>query len=253
MRIPRIYQAVPLETGLTITLDAQATAHIVRVLRLKLEDQIIVFNGQGGEFEGVISQLGKREAVVRLTAFHDIEKESPLDIVLIQAVSRGERMDYTLQKAVELGIKEIHPVLTKHTAVQLNDERKKKRKQHWQGVVNSACEQCGRNTVPLVHPVNALFDCVSQLSIGSEDISLVLNHRSPQSLADIKNERPRQVFLLAGPEGGFAEEEVEELHRRGFISVVLGPRVLRTETAALAAISVTQSMWGDFCNGYLTK
>lgn len=246
MRIPRIYQPVPLEVGSTLTLNAQATAHIVRVLRLKQDDKITVFNGEGGEFAGVISHVGKRETKVTLLEFREIEIESPLKIDLLQGVSRGERMDYTLQKAVELGINEIFPVLTKHTAVHLNDERKIKRQQHWQGVVNSACEQCGRNQVPQVHPVKSLFDCVSQIPASSENLCIVLNHRSAQALSSIRRNKPNQIFLIAGPEGGFAEEEIEELHRKGFVSVILGPRVLRTETAALAAISVIQSLWGDF-------
>lgn len=246
MRIPRIYQPVPLESGVTITLDSQATAHILRVLRLKSDDRIIVFNGQGGEFEGIISESRKRETLVKLLSFHDIEKESPLKINLLQGVSRGERMDYTLQKAVELGVAEIYPVMTKHTAVQLNDERRKKRQHHWQGVVNSACEQCGRNRVPVVHQVTSLFDCVSQLSVSHDDMSLVLNHRSAQPLTNAGDRMPNRIFLLAGPEGGFAEQEIDQLHQTGFTSVALGPRILRTETAALAAITVLQAMWGDF-------
>jgi 16S rRNA (uracil1498-N3)-methyltransferase len=246
MRIPRIYQPVPLAVGGSLSLDAQAAVHVVRVLRLKQEDQIIVFNGEGGEYSGVIAEVSKREVSIKLLEFHDPKNESPISICLLQGVSRGERMDYTLQKAVELGVNEIYPVLTKHTTVHLNSERKEKRRSHWQGVVNSACEQCGRNTIPEVHAVETLFNCLSQLSIGKDDLFLVLNHRSVQTLASISKEQPARVTLVVGPEGGFAEEEIDELQRQGFISVILGPRVLRTETAALAAISVIQSIWGDF-------
>lgn len=229
-----------------MTLDAQATTHIVRVLRLKQDDRITVFNGEGGEYTGVISKLGKREAYIKLLEYHEPQNESPVSITLIQGVSRGERMDYTLQKAVELGVNAIYPVLTKHTAVQLKDERKEKKRVHWQGVVNSACEQCGRNTVPQVYEVETLYDQLPTLGLEKQDIRLVLNHRAAQPLTALLENKPDRVFLLAGPEGGFAEEEIEVLQSKGFISVLLGPRVLRTETAALAAISVIQSMWGDF-------
>jgi len=155
-------------------------------------------------------------------------------------------MDYTLQKAVELGVSDIYPVFTEHTAVHINDERKEKKQTHWQGVVYSACEQSGRNVIPLVHPANSLYQCLDQLPVNKTDLRLVLNHRATQSIAAISSDQPEQVILIAGPEGGLSDSEVEELERRNFISVKMGPRVLRTETAALAAISILQSMWGDF-------
>ena len=246
MRVPRIYQAIPLQVGDSVTLDAQATTHVVRVLRLKQQDRITVFNGNGGEYLGVISQLGKREAIIELMEYLEPQNESPVSITLIQGISRGERMDYTLQKAVELGVNAIYPVMTKHTAVNLNNERKEKKHVHWQGVVNSACEQSGRNIVPVVHEVETLYERLLSLSFEEQDVCLVLNHRTTTTLKNLEEKKPDRVFLVAGPEGGFAEEEIHELHRKGFISVVLGSRVLRTETAALAAMSVIQSMWGDF-------
>jgi len=246
MRVPRIFQAVPLKVGESIRLDAQATTHVVRVLRLKQNDRITVFNGKGGEFSGIISEISKRESVINLLEHLSPVNESPLDISLLQGVSRGERMDYTLQKAVELGVHKIFPVFTEHTAVHINDERKEKKQSHWQGVVNSACEQSGRNLIPEVYTASSLYQCLDQFSVSDKVVGLVLNHRAAISIADTNMEKPDRIILVAGPEGGLSESEITELERRNYISVKMGPRVLRTETAALAAISILQSMWGDF-------
>lgn len=246
MRVPRIYQSMPLKVGESIKLDAQAVTHVVRVLRLKQGDQVTVFNGDGGEYSGVISEVTKRDVEINLLQHQTPGNESPLYIGLIQGVSRGERMDYTLQKAVELGVRDIYPVFTEFTSVHLNSERKDKKIQHWQGVVNSACEQSGRNVIPSVHAASSLYACLDNIAEERYDLCLVLNHRSTQSMASLNIDKPVRVMLVAGPEGGLSQDEVGELERRSFVSVNLGPRVLRTETAALAAIAILQSMWGDF-------
>ena len=232
--------------GDTIKLDAQATTHVARVLRLKQDDYITVFNGSGGEFSGVISAISKRETSIKLLKHVTPDNESPLHITLLQGVSRGERMDYTLQKAAELGVNEVYPVFTEHTAVHINEERKEKKQNHWQGVVNSACEQSGRNFIPVVHSSMTLYQYLDRLTLDQTTLYLVLNHRASQSLSAMRQDRVQRVVLVAGPEGGFSESEIEALERREFLSVKMGPRVLRTETAALAAISILQSMWGDF-------
>lgn len=246
MRIPRIYQPLSLEVGASVTLDAQAAGHVVRVLRLKAGDPVIVFNGEGGEYAGEITEVGKRHVVILLNDRWTPDNESPLRITLIQGVSRGERMDYTLQKAVELGVNEIYPVFSEHGAVHINEERKEKKQQHWQGVIHSACEQSGRNVVPSLHASGSLYDSLNQIDLDGYDLRLLLNHRATQSLPDLNPENPRRIALVAGPEGGLSETEISELERRRFVGIRLGPRVLRTETAALAAISVVQSLWGDF-------
>ncbi len=246
MRIPRIYQSIPLKVGESIKLDAQAVTHVVRVLRLKQDDHVVVFNGDGGEYSGVISEVTKRDVHIKLLQHDKPDNESPLHIGLIQGVSRGERMDYTLQKAVELGVKDIYPVFTEFTSVHLNSERREKKTQHWQGVVNSACEQSGRNTIPNVYESLSLYNCLDKIAGENYDLCMVLNHRSSQSMAALNVDKPGRVILVAGPEGGLSETEIDELERRNYLSVNLGPRVLRTETAALAAISILQSLWGDF-------
>ena len=164
MRIPRIYQPVTLKVGESIKLDAQAVTHVVRVLRLKQNDQLTVFNGEGGEYDGVIVEVTKRDVQVKLLQHQSPDNESPLHIGLVQGVSRGERMDYTLQKAVELGVKNIYPVFTEFTSVHLNSERREKKTQHWQGVVNSACEQSGRNTIPNVYESLSLYNCLDKIA-----------------------------------------------------------------------------------------
>ena len=246
MRIPRIFQDMPLASGQILELDAQATVHLTRVLRLKAGDSLRVFNGEGGEFEARLVEVGRRAARVELDAFVEREVESPLELVLAQGVSRGERMDYTVQKAVELGVSRIIPLLTERTAVNLRDERSEKRQAHWQAVVNGACEQSGRNRVPLVEPVmkfSGLMDAAS--SLPHEASKFVLHHRADTSLQSLA--RPQgPVYLLIGPEGGLSPAEITAATAAGFMPLRLGPRVLRTETAALAAISVLQWLWGDF-------
>lgn len=246
MRIPRIYQDRVLTTGQAILLDGQATAHVVRVLRLREGDAIVVFNGKGGEYHGILKRLDKRSATVQLQTFVDTNTESPLGIILAQGVSRGERMDYTVQKAVELGVQRIIPVETGRTVVNLNQERKDKRRQHWQSVVHSACEQSGRNFVPEVTDVVKLPPLLQELRLLESADKFVLNHRTDRGVDTLRIESQRPVYVLIGPEGGLSETEIGQAEQAGFVSVRLGPRVLRTETAALAFVSVLQAGWGDF-------
>ncbi len=244
MRIPRIYQPVALRRGQLIELDGQAAVHLTRVLRLRAGDALVLFNGEGGEFTARLVEAGRRSARIEVGEFIDRELESPLQLVLAQGVSRGERMDYTVQKAVELGVSRILPLETVRSTVNLDGERRVKRRAHWQGVVNAACEQSGRNRVPVVEPVRGLADWLAEVT-DEPGLKLVLHHRAEQSLAELPPpEGP--VTLLVGPEGGLSEEEIEAALACGFQPLRLGHRVLRTETAALAAMSVLQWLWGDY-------
>ena len=247
MRIPRIYQAVPLQCGDNIVLDAQATNHVIRVLRLKQNDPVILFNGQGGEYTGVLDIVDKRCARVQLQEFQQPDNESPLYITLMQGVSRGERMDFTLQKSVELGVNAIFPVLTQHSTVHLDAARAKKKQAHWQGVVNSACEQSGRDVVPRVYELDTLQNQAHELTATNAS-TIVLHHRADNSLPSIAKPPANSVVLVVGPEGGLSDEELDWLHTLGCAEVKIGPRILRTETAALTAIAVMQALWGDFDN-----
>jgi 16S rRNA (uracil1498-N3)-methyltransferase len=245
VRIPRIYQPLSLQSGQTVTLDAQATVHLTKVLRLRVGDELVVFNGEGGEYAARVSAVERRAASIEVGAFCAHELESPLPLVLLQGVSRGERMDYTVQKAVELGVTHIVPVLTERTVVNLKGERQQRRCEHWQAVVNSACEQSGRNRVPTVAPVTPFATAVAA---ADEGLKLVLHHRAQTQLHNLS--APQGVVtLLIGPEGGLSAGEISAAEAAGFMPLRLGPRVLRTETAAVAAMAVLQWQWGDFAAG----
>jgi 16S rRNA (uracil1498-N3)-methyltransferase len=242
MSAPRFYLDQPLAPGARFSLPPGPARHAARALRLAVDDAITLFNGRGGEFAARIERIHKDEVAVAITGFADTERESRLHIMLAQGISSGERMDYTLQKAVELGVTAIQPIAAKRSVVKLTGERIDRRVAHWQGVVASACEQCGRNQVPVVAPPLPLVHWLGQLKDGR---LLFLSPLAEARLADL----PPPVapdWLVAGPEGGFEADEIAALHAVGAIPVRLGPRVLRTETAALAALAAMQTLWGDF-------
>ncbi|MEJ2344178.1 MAG: 16S rRNA (uracil(1498)-N(3))-methyltransferase [Gammaproteobacteria bacterium] len=243
MRVPRIHLPQPLAAGAAIELTAAAAGHVARVLRLKPGDPLVLFNGEGGEYSAHVEDAGRGRTVVRVGEFAARESESPLSITLAQAISRGERMDYTIQKAVELGVRAIVPLITERTVVQLKGERREKRRTHWQRVAASACEQCGRNRVPHVESPVQLTAWLAQLD--GQLTGLLLD---PDADAGMRRLQTAQsaFALLSGPEGGFSEQEVAAARRAGFIGVRLGPRVLRTETAAVAALASLQALWGDY-------
>jgi 16S rRNA (uracil1498-N3)-methyltransferase len=241
MSMPRFYLDQPLAQGARFTLPPGPARHAARALRLVADDSIILFNGNGGEYTARIERIQKDEVAVSLTGFADIERESRLRVMLAQGISSGERMDYTLQKAVELGVAAIQPIAAKRSVVKLAGERADKRVAHWQGVVTSACEQCGRNQVPRVSPPLTLANWLGQ----SGGRLLFLSPLADARLADLPAPSGTDC-LVAGPEGGFEADEIAALHAAGAIPVRLGARVLRTETAALAALAAMQTLWGDF-------
>lgn len=242
MPISRFYCPHRLGPGQILDLPPEAAHHAAKVLRMETGQEVTLFNGEGGEYRAVITHLGKKGVTVKITAFHPCEIESPLEITLAQAVSSGDRMDFTLQKAVELGIRHIQPLLSERCVVKLSGERAERRVQHWQNVVTSACEQCGRNHVPQVAPILSLPNWLGQKPTG---VSLLLSPVAEHSLASLP--RPEgPVILLIGPEGGLSPNEIHMAQTTGFAPARLGPRVLRTETAALAALAAMQALWGDF-------
>ncbi|HEY9052557.1 MAG TPA: 16S rRNA (uracil(1498)-N(3))-methyltransferase [Gammaproteobacteria bacterium] len=241
MRIPRIYQQTLLVSGETIELDSSASHHLTRVLRLKTSDTIIVFNGKGGEYSAQLLVENKKTFAI-IQQFHDINNESPLDITLLQGISKGERMDLAIQKAVELGVKRIIPVFCQRSVVNLKNDRAEKKHQHWQGIVVNACEQSGRTYLPLLEPSVKLTEL---LNVSLDGYKLTLDPTATQYLASL-NVKDTKITLLIGPEGGLTDEEILLAANRGFTGINLGPRVLRTETAALACIAALQTLWGDF-------
>jgi len=243
MTTPRFYcPEISAQSG-TAELPEQAAHHAARVLRLQAGDQVGVFNGRGGEGEARITDIGKRHVTLEIVAWHGVERESPLQVQLAQAISAGEKMDFTLQKAVELGIGHIQPLASERSVVRLSGERAEKRVAHWQGVVVSACEQSGRNQVPEVATIRPLLDWLGQHDQAG--LRLMLSPTAEIGLRDLP-QPSGNVTLLVGPEGGLSPAEAEAAQRYGFTPVRLGARVLRTETAALAALAAMQTLWGDF-------
>jgi 16S rRNA (uracil1498-N3)-methyltransferase len=241
MRISRLFLDSPLQTGDTVSLQGEQVNYIARVLRLKPDVELTVFNGQGGEYSARLESVSKRSASLTIGAFSDRDCESPLNLTLIQGVSRGERMDYTLQKATELGITHIVPVFTQRSMVSLDGERLEKRQQHWQGVVRSACEQCGRNRVPVIETALPLSEYLGQNVIGTKLLLDPLANDSLHAMSAPDN----NTLLLIGPEGGLDDQERALARAQGYTGIRLGPRVLRTETAAVASIAAIQALWGD--------
>ncbi len=241
MPIPRIYLPVPLVTGQVVELDDNARRHAVQVLRLREGDALVLFNGEGGEYEAVIDRADKRAVTARVGTFHDMDRESPLAVHLGLGIAKGERMDFALQKATELGVAAITPLFTERVVVRLDAKRLAKRMEHWQGVTVAACEQSGRNRLPRLHPAVPLDDW---LVTRDEACRLFLDPRADRTLPDLA--RPSGAVALAiGPEGGFSERERSRVSEHDFTGVRLGPRVLRTETAALTALAAVQVLWGD--------
>ncbi len=244
--LTRLYFSGELQPGRKCLLPRSQARHAVRVLRLKAGEEIILFNGDGAEYRAVIERPTEDGLVVQVRESQAADREAPLPVTLAQGVSSGERMDFTLQKAVELGVAAIQPLVTSRSIVRLDAERAAKRLAHWQGVVIAACEQCGRNRVPRVEPLRAIDEWTRALAREpAAGVRLLLSPRAPTGLRNL--ERPEAgVLLLAGPEGGLAPEEERDALAAGFSAVRLGPRVLRTETAALAALAALQALWGDF-------
>jgi 16S rRNA (uracil1498-N3)-methyltransferase len=237
----RLYCDLPLSTGAEIALPETAARHAVTVLRLQVGAALHLFNGAGGEYHASLIAINKRETRVRVSEYLARECESPLDITLALGISAGERMDYSLQKATELGVRAIQPLATERSVVKLAGERADRRLQHWQHVVIAACEQCGRNRVPAVAPVRKLFDYLAAVERSKRLLVL-----SPGADTPLKKIAPAAAaVLLIGPEGGLAPVEYLAAETSGFEAVSLGPRILRTETAPVAALAVLQALWGD--------
>ncbi len=241
MRIPRVYQQAKLASGETYGLSKEAAHHLVNVLRMKVGQSVRLFNGEGGSYLARITGLGKNGVNVNIGNFLDDGVESSLAITLVQGISRGKQMDLTLQKAVELGVNRIVPVQTEYSQSKMDAERQLRREEHWQGVIISACEQCGRNTLPVIERVQLLQEW---LAGKTDTLSLILHPRAEITLAEIRD-RPEHVILLAGPEGGFSDQEFDLALDAGYRGIKLGPRILRTETAALVALAACQTLWGD--------
>jgi 16S rRNA (uracil1498-N3)-methyltransferase len=243
MRLTRVHVPQPLSPGVEVTLPDSAAAHLTRVLRLGVGNACIAFNGDGHDYAATIASVGKREARLHIGAATPVERESPLRMTLLQGVAKGEKMDLILQKATELGVRDIVPVWSQRSDVKLDGERAAKRLDHWRSVVASACEQCGRAMLPGVAAPVSLQAALSTLP--AHDARLLLDPAGTHSLRSLALESEAALCIAVGPEGGWSPLDRGHLHAAGFAGLRLGPRVLRTETAGLAAIAALQARFGD--------
>ena len=241
MRISRILTEQTLSPGREIVLNEAETRYTSQVLRLRSGQPLILFDGSGVDYEAELTRCDRRTCIVRVIRELSREQPSRLRLHLGIGISRGERMDFAIQKSVELGVTAITPLFTERGTVRLKAERLEKRLGHWRGVVRSACEQSGRNRLPVLHQATAFDDAISDVSDGTK---LLMDPTATARIGDLEPAGP-SVCILCGPEGGLSEREISTAAERGYRRIGFGPRVLRTETAGPALISALQTLWGD--------
>ncbi len=241
--IPRIHCPFPLALGAAVELPPEASHHVTKVLRMGEGDVLILFDGRGGEWTARLHRVGKAMAAV-LESFDEADRESPISVTLIQGLPAADKMDWIVQKSTELGIARIRPVVARRSVIRLSGERMERRVAHWQAIAVAACEQCQRNRVPEVAPLVDLMDYLAE-EAGSSECRLMLAPGAELRLKEIEPPTGR-VTLLVGPEGGFEEGELVAARLMGFRPIGLGPRVLRTETAGIAALAAMLALWGDY-------
>lgn len=239
----RIFQPFIISQNSLITLDENAFNHLIRVLRMKVGEQIILFDGSNQITPAVIHTINKKNVIVKTATTITDNRESPLNIHLGQVISRGEKMEFTIQKSVELGITSITPLLSERCGVKLDEARFDKKIQQWQKIIISACEQCGRNVIPKVNPVMKLDNWCASLTDG---LKLNLHPKAKLGINQLSyNNQNSNIHLLIGPEGGLSDNEISMVNNYHFTDILLGPRILRTETAALTALTALQVRFGD--------
>jgi 16S rRNA (uracil1498-N3)-methyltransferase len=243
MRIPRIYTAQELSVGAEILLPEQAGEHAVRVLRLERGHPLILINGDGREYDAELASLAKRAVTAIIMQARAVDREATLSITLAQSIARGEKMDWILQKATELGVSQIVPLVTERTEVKLDEERAERRMAHWDSVIESACEQCGRTTLPSLAPPQRIDRWLTTLDFAGLRLAMI-----PEGETRVRELRETKsgVIVVVGPEGGLSEQDIVMLRQADFLGLRLGPRILRTETAGVAAIAALQALHGDF-------
>jgi 16S rRNA (uracil1498-N3)-methyltransferase len=239
----RLYVPDPLAPGADLRLNEERSHYAGRVLRLRVGNEVVLFNGDGSEFVAVITEVSRSAVRVQVRTRRERDQESPLRIHLVQGVSRGERMDIVVQKATELGVHRVTPIMTAHSVLRLDVDKGRRRMAHWTKIAQGACEQCGRNVVPLVDAPQT-FDSWIAGSTGGDGKRIVFHPDAGTTLAGFPH-LPERVELLIGPEGGLSGAEVDQASAAGFTPCSLGPRILRTETAAIAAVAILQSHYGD--------
>ena len=245
MREHRLYHTEPITTGQTITLEANTSNRIRQVLRLKPGQTITVFDGSGHDYTAELISCAKQAARVRIGEVIRHETAPVLSLQLALGITRGEKMEYSLQKAVELGVMAITPLFTQRTLVQLQGPKLQRRQAHWDGIIQHACEQSGRSLLPQQYPAQTLNAWLAQ-TVFSKTQTLLLDPQAELSLTTLPQPQHKNIVVLVGPEGGLAPAERSQAIQQGFTPIRLGPRILRTETAPLAALAAIQTLWGDY-------
>jgi 16S rRNA (uracil1498-N3)-methyltransferase len=243
MHIPRIYHPETLQPERTYPLSSDASQHLLKVLRLTVNDQLILFDGTGVSCQAVISEISKKQVIVTTLGSAQQQELPGLHIHLGLSISKGDRMDYAIQKSVEAGALTITPLISERTIVKLDEQRVSKRNDHWQGIIINACEQCGQNRLPLLNPVTPLSIWASE---ETEEFRICFDASADATLTSLSYHP--HVRIVIGPEGGLSEDELSLLKKSGFAAVRMGPRVLRTETAAVSACVALQTLWGDYAS-----
>lgn len=244
MRVPRVYFDGPLALGASVNLDKAQSHYLGSVLRLKVGRDAVLFNGRGGEYLCSVVDVARNQVTLDVRSYTDIDRESKLGLTLQIALSKGDRFEWALQKATELGVTRIQPIISERTEVKLTDDRLHKKVAHWRGVVRSACEQSGRTTLPELEFPQSFSDILLCAESSSSSLKLILDPLDGLSVRELPD--TADILLAVGPEGGFSEQEIDSAKKAGYRSLNMGPRILRTETAPLAAISAIQSLFGDW-------
>ena len=243
MRIPRIFTDQPLHPDREVRLPEQAGEHVARVLRLERGHPLILFNGDGREYDASLATLAKRAVTATVTGVRDADRETPLQLTLAQGIARGEKMDWILQKATELGVTRIVPIVTERTEIKLDEERAERRLAHWSSVIAGACEQSGRNRLPEIELPQRLDRWLGALG-DTPALRLALLPNGDSTLRQLP-QMDNGAILVVGPEGGLSDTDTSMLTQSGFVGLRLGPRILRTETAGLAVLAALQALFGD--------
>jgi len=246
MRIPRFYINQPLQLGNALTLPKEIHRHAIQVLRLAVDDVLILFNGNGGEYQAILTKAEKRHSSVRIVSFDAINRDSPLDISLAVAMIKADKMDFAIQKAVEMGVNSIQPLYTVRSVIKLKANRLDKKLLHWQGVISAACEQSGRTSIPqILAPTSLESWLAASITTSTATLHLAMLPLHYPHIRALSAPKHHKVTLIIGPEGGFTDQEVDLLLSFDIKGIQFGPRILRAETAVIAGLAVCQQQWGD--------
>jgi 16S rRNA (uracil1498-N3)-methyltransferase len=241
----RFYHSKPININETIVMDNFAAHHALKVMRLKINDQLILFNGDGSDFTGQVIRISKRQVEVSIKSKKNIKNESNLKVILLQALTSSEKMDLIIQKTTELGISEIQPIICERSIVKVKNEKIEKKLSHWRQVSIAACEQCGRAKIPTIHKPENIIKYLEKITDSDKITKIILSPEATKSLDNVTHNVKRNIIVLIGPEGDFTKQELDFSIQKGFSPIKIGPRILRTETAPMCILSILQYKYGD--------